>query len=62
MTKNKQTSNDDEDFEEFKSLYNLSGSRNQMDRIISRMDMPKFVKKHGVEKCDEFMKRIPDAE
>jgi hypothetical protein len=41
-----------DELKEFKRLADLSGSRNQMDRIYARIDMQKFVKLHGKEKCD----------
>lgn len=42
----------DEELKEFNRLIELSGSRDQMDRIHSRIEMPKFITKHGKEKCD----------
>lgn len=42
----------DEEYEEFENLVDLLNSPDQMDRINGRMDMSKFVKKHGKQKCD----------
>lgn len=41
-----------EEFAEFFRLVNMSGSASQMDRISSRLDMPKFIERVGREKCD----------
>tara|TARA_R110002051_G_scaffold3335_1_gene18067 strand:+ start:808 stop:981 length:174 start_codon:yes stop_codon:yes gene_type:complete len=49
-----------EEFNEFLRLYNLSGSRDQVDRIESRLHMPKFVEKHGEEKCDAMFSVIQE--
>ena len=50
---------EEKEYQEFRKLYDMSGG-GQMDRIISRLDMHKFVKKHGKEKCDRFMDKIFD--
>lgn len=42
----------EDELKEFKRLSELSGSRHQMDRIDARIEMPKFVEKHGKEKCN----------
>ena len=49
-----------EEFDEFLRLYDLGGSHNQCDRIESRLSMPKFVEKHGKEKCDAMFKVIQE--
>lgn len=41
-------------FGRFFNLVNASGSSNQMDRINSRLDMPKFVKEVGSDVCDKM--------
>lgn len=41
-----------EELAEFNRLTNKLSSLNQMHRIEARLDMPKFVEKHGKEKCD----------
>lgn len=41
-----------EEYTRFVRLVRMSGSHNQMDRINSRMDMPKLIKELGREKCD----------
>lgn len=41
-----------EELAEFKRLVKWSSSRHQMDRINSRIEMPKFIATHGKEKCD----------
>lgn len=45
-----------EEFDEFKELVELSGSHDQLDRIHSRMRMPKFIERVGRYKCDEMWK------
>ena len=37
---------------EFRRLVELSESRHQMDRIHSRLDMPKFIEETGKAVCD----------
>lgn len=44
-------------FREFEGLY-FASSGNQLERIRSRLDMPKFIEKHGKEKCEIMYKRI----
>jgi hypothetical protein len=41
-----------EELAEFRHLVILGESHNQMDRIGSRMDMPKFIERVGRDKCD----------
>lgn len=41
-----------EDITKFKRLVDMGASRNQMDRINSRLDMPQFIKDHGRSKCN----------
>lgn len=41
-----------EELAEFDRLIDLTSSRNQMDRIHARFEMPKFIEKHGKAKCD----------
>lgn len=45
-----------EELDEFKKLVEMAESRSQMDRIESRLKMPKFVEKVGKAKCDEMFK------
>ena len=40
-----------EEYRRFVRLVRMSGSSNQMDRITSRLEMPKLVKELGNEKC-----------
>jgi hypothetical protein len=40
------------DLREFRRLVLMTESRNQMSRINARFEMPKFIEKHGKEKCD----------
>jgi hypothetical protein len=47
-----------DELKRFKRLADLSGSPRQMDRIESRIEMPKFVKEHGKEKCDAMWKHL----
>jgi hypothetical protein len=37
---------------EFRKLVEMAESHDQMDRINSRFDMPKFIERVGKEKCD----------
>lgn len=48
-------------FSEFFRLVNMSGSSDQMDRINSRLDMPKFINEVGRETCDRMYKLITDG-
>ena len=41
-----------EELAEFDSLINAVSSSDQMERIIARLDMPKFIEKHGKARCD----------
>jgi len=40
------------EFAKFKKLVEMAESQDQMDRIRSGLDMPKFVETTGKEKCD----------
>lgn len=40
------------DLREFRKLVIQAESFNQLSRISARLDMPKFIKKHGKAKCD----------
>jgi hypothetical protein len=37
---------------QFDRLTEQLSSRNQLDRIHARLELPKFIKKYGKEKCD----------
>lgn len=50
----------EEDLNEFRNLVELGESKNQMDRINSRLKMPAFIEKHGKEKCDAMFKVLLD--
>lgn len=50
-----------EQFSEFFRLVNMSGSSDQMDRINSRLDMPKFIRETGRKECDEMYNLIADG-
>lgn len=41
-----------EEYRRFVRLVRMSGSHQQMDRITSRLEMPKLIKELGREKCD----------
>ena len=41
-----------QEYSRFVRLVRMSGSHNQMDRITSRLEMPKLVKELGREKCE----------
>ncbi len=48
------------ELDEFRSLVEDGESRSQLARIRSRLDMPRFIKRVGKDKCDamfEAMKR-----
>lgn len=40
-----------QEYSRFVRLVRMSGSHDQMDRITSRLEMPKLVKELGQEKC-----------
>jgi hypothetical protein len=40
------------DLDEFRELVELGESKLQLDRITSRLEMPRFIKKHGEQKCN----------
>lgn len=42
----------EEELNEFRHLLELGESRNQLDRIKSRVAMPGFIERVGREKCD----------
>lgn len=50
-----------EQFGKFFKLVNMGCSSDQMDRINSRLDMPKFIKEVGRDKCDEMYKLIENG-
>ncbi len=41
-----------DEFNEFRKLVEEGESRLQIDRVMSRMEMPKFIERVGKEKCD----------
>ena len=44
------------ELDEFRKLVEMAESPRQMDRINARLEQPKFVEKHGKEKCDLMFK------
>lgn len=42
----------EEELNEFRDLVEAAESKNQLERIRSRLDMPKFIERVGREKCD----------
>lgn len=40
------------ELDEFRMLVEMGESRNQLERIHSRLDLPKFIDRVGREKCD----------
>lgn len=42
----------EEELDEFRNLVEMGESCHQMDRINSRLEMPKFIERVGREKCD----------
>jgi len=43
-----------DELDDFRELVELGESDDQMDRIESRLQMPRFVERVGKEKCDEM--------
>ncbi|HJV75387.1 MAG TPA: hypothetical protein VJ654_14265 [Noviherbaspirillum sp.] len=43
---------------EFDRLIDMAESENQLDRIAGRIDLRKFVAKHGKEKCDAMFAHL----
>ena len=41
-----------EELDEFRDLVEAGESQNQMERVRSRLDMPKFIERVGREKCE----------
>jgi hypothetical protein len=41
-----------EELAEFDRLVEMASSQRQMERLHARLNMPKFIAKHGKEKCD----------
>jgi len=52
----------EEEFEEFAHISDNLSSPDQCDRIGARMDMPRFVEKHGKEKCDLMFEELTKDE
>jgi hypothetical protein len=44
----------DEELKEFRRLVQMGESSRQMDRIESRLEIPRFIEKVGRQKCDEM--------
>ena len=51
-----------EELAEFDLLTWMVSSRDQTDRIRGRLDMDKFVEKHGKEKCDAMFAHLTKSE
>lgn len=47
-----------QELDEFRWLVLQGESSNQMDRIHSRMDMPKFIERIGRDKCDAMYEEL----
>jgi hypothetical protein len=43
-----------EELDEFRDLVEAGENRDQVERIRSRLNMPKFIERVGREKCDEM--------
>jgi hypothetical protein len=43
---------------EFRRLVRKAESQRQMDRIEARLEQPKFIEKHGREKCDAMFEEL----
>jgi len=48
----------DSDYQEFRRLVEMGESQHQMDRIHSRLDLPKLIDRLGRDTCDEMFKRL----
>ena len=48
----------DEELQEFDRLVNEVSSIRQLERINARLNMPKFIEKHGKEKCDAMFAHL----
>lgn len=48
----------EEELRDFDGLIDQVSSRNQLERITGRIDMNKFIGKHGKEKCDAMFKHL----
>jgi len=42
----------EEELKEFRRLVQMGESSRQIDRIVSRLEMPRFIEKVGRQKCD----------
>jgi hypothetical protein len=51
-----------EELNEFRSLVDSVSGRDQMTRISARLDMHRFIRDHGKEKCDAMWQIIKDDE
>ncbi len=47
-----------EELDEFRDLVEAGESLRQMERIRSRLDMPKFIERVGRDKCDEMFEEL----
>lgn len=52
----------DEELAEFDRLTSLSSSSHQMHRIESRIELPKFIDKHGMDKCNAMYAHLMQAD
>lgn len=50
-----------DEFQQFFRLVNMSGSADQMDRINSRLEMPKFIEAVGRPACDKMWALIENC-
>lgn len=53
-----QTNFTQEELEEFRVLLKKTESIKQMERIDGRLEMPKFIKRMGKEKCDAMFELL----
>lgn len=47
-----------DELKEFDRLTKKASSFHQLDRIHARLEMPKFIAKHGKEKCDAMFAEL----
>jgi len=57
-TKSTESPYSKEELDEFRGLVEAGESRIQMERIRSRLDMPKFIERVGKDKCDIMFKEL----
>ncbi len=49
-----------EELDEFRDLVEAGENRQQLERIRSRLDMPKFIERVGLDKCNAMFEVLKD--